>query len=307
MLFELAYPGLCLAEGLGQLMGRRRLAGTPYTYRATRCRMQRREIDLLSKVSPRWAARVALRRFEAMRPRVQGDRLTTSPKRASGVDGTLVDKRFGPHNGPCVLLLHGWNASGDMMYPLAKALAGHGAHVVVPDLPGEGANPRAILSFTEKARIIAECYSELSFEAIIGHSAGGLIAAQAMEHGAKSQRLVTVCSPLSMATLLGAYLVKTDAPIPVFDAILAHYERRERRNPHQVGAALFKSMAGRITIVHAQKDWQVKVSEGHAIADLCTTQPYVLDQCNHHTILDDLRLHDFVASTVFPAKAGSVC
>ncbi|PRY76659.1 alpha/beta hydrolase family protein [Yoonia maritima] len=307
MLFELVYPGLCLAEGLGRLAGRRRLAGTPYTYRATRCRMKRREIDLLTKVSPQLGARVALRRFEAMRPREQDGKQITTLKRAAGVDATLVEKRFGPKDGPRILLVHGWNATGDMMHPLAAALAAQGAHVIVPDLPGEGANPAAVLSFTEKARIIAVCYADLSFDAIVGHSAGGLIAAQAIEQGLKCQRLLTVCSPLSMATLLSAYLIKTAAPLPVFEAILAYYERRERRNPHQVGAALFKSIAGRITIVHAQNDWQVKVSEGHAIAGLCATQPFILDKCNHHTILDDLRLHDFVARTVMPAKAGALC
>lgn len=297
MLFELAYPGLCLAEGVAMLAGRRRLAGRPFTYRAARCQMQRREIELLVKLSPAIAARVALHRFEAARPvppPKQGSRVVAD--RPNGVDGILVERCFGLKDGPRILLLHGWNAASTMMRPLAEALAAKGARVIVPDLPGEGANPAAVLSFADKGKAIAEAYSGFSFNAVIVHSAGGLIAAEAIENGLQTTHLATVCSPLSMATLLHAYLLRTAAPTPVFDAILAHYEQREGRNPHTVGAALFAAFAGRMTVVHAQSDWQVKVSEAHAIADLCRTTPHLLEQCNHSTILNDPRLHDYLAT-----------
>ncbi|MBD3787209.1 MAG: alpha/beta fold hydrolase [Sphingomonadales bacterium] len=300
MLYELAYPGLCLAELAQRLGRRRRLSGKPFTYRAERSRLQRRELALLAGISLPAAARLALYRFEAARPRpdetvAQSRRRGGRARRRDGVDGSLVERHFGTGQGPRVLLLHGWTARSAMMWPLAQALAARGARVTVPDLPGEGDNPAAVLSFTQKARILAQSYHAQPFDIVVGHSAGGLIAAQAIEQGLCARHLVTICTPLSMATLLHAYLHRIDAPPALLDALMALYERREGRSAHLVGPPVYVAHAGCMTLVQARFDWQVRLPEAEAIAELTGVAPVVLDGCNHHSILTDSRLHDCLA------------
>ncbi|MEO0916996.1 MAG: alpha/beta fold hydrolase, partial [Pseudomonadota bacterium] len=204
---------------------------------------------------------------------------------------------------PRVLLLHGWNSESRSMWPMAQALADQGLRVIVPDLPGEGANPYAVLSFTQKAEALALAYYETGFDAVISHSAGGLIAAQAIEKGLRTAALATICSPVSMATLLHAYLKRTAAPAATYEAILMAYARREQRQAQCAGPRVFSAYAGRMKVIHAQSDWQVKVAEAHDIGALAKTSPLLLDKCNHHTILSDSRTHDSLAD--FVRKAAS--
>ncbi|QBF29663.1 hypothetical protein CFI11_00335 [Thalassococcus sp. S3] len=255
--------------------------------------MRRHEIAMVTAVSPRAGARIALRRFETARP-VNAPSPRIAPRKGSA----LAEQCFGPATGPRVLLLHGWNAHSAMMLPLARMLAAQGAHVVVPDLPGEGANPARAFSFAEKACRLAAHYEGDRFDAIIGHSAGGLIAAQAVEQGLQADSMITVCAPYSMATLLHAYLIRIAAPEPLLDAVLDLHARREDRDPKQVGPAVYAAYTGRILIVHARTDWQVKLAEAFDIASVTGATPLVLDHCNHHTILEDPRLHAAISDAV---------
>lgn len=135
MLFELAYPGLCAWALLRRATGRPTPAGPLFAFRAIRGRMRRHELSGLTALNPRWGAWLALHRFERMVPGA------ASQMRSTYETGGLAEQRFGPVDGPRVLLLHGWNARSDMMLPLALDLAARGARVILPDLPGEGRNP----------------------------------------------------------------------------------------------------------------------------------------------------------------------
>lgn len=294
MLYELAYPGLCAAAALRYITQRPRPAGPLFAFRAVRGRMRRRELALATFLHPRLGAALALARFEAAAPEQVSEA-------ASELHNGLVERRFGPGTGPRILLLHGWNAESRMMLPLAQSLAERGAHVIVPDLPGEGRNVRRVLSFAAKARAIATHYRNEPLAAIMGHSAGGLIAAQAVEAGLNPRRMVTACAPFSMATLLHAYLYRVGAPQVLYDAVLALYQRREQRQAETVGPPLYTWFGSDLLVVHARTDWQVRVAEADAI---CEANPaarrITLDRCNHHTILNDSRLFEAVAGFLIP-------
>ncbi|MCG7626761.1 alpha/beta hydrolase [Epibacterium sp. MM17-32] len=295
MLFELAYPGLCALALWRRAMRRPTPAGPMFAFRAVRGRMRRQELNALTALNPEWGAMLALHRFERMTP----DTAQEAPDALTA--GCLAERRFGPENGPRVLLLHGWNARSAMMTPLALALAASGARVILPDLPGEGCNPARPMSFSAKARILAAQYREEDIDTVIGHSAGGLIAAQVIEAGLTAARLVTICAPYSMETLLRAYLCRISAPIAVTDALLSRAARREGRAPHEIGPELFARMGSRLMVIHARRDWQVRLSEAE---DICSIAPaaraLVLDACNHHSILDDPRLFEGIVCFALP-------
>lgn len=305
MLFELAYPGLCIRESVRRLTGRS-AGGQPFTFRATKCKLRQREIRMMTTICPKAAARIALHRFERTRPKGIAT-ATFSPDRSVHA---LAEARFGKQQGVRILLVHGWNAESAMMIPLARALSSRGAHVAVPDLPGEGSNPSRRFSFAKKARVLARNYGDEVFDAVIGHSAGSLTAAQAIEAGLKAKAMVTICAPFSIATLLQAYLIRTAAPTTLFKAVLDYYTVREGQDPRHVGPGTYAGFSDRLLVVHARSDWQVKVNEAN---EICAVAPratqLILDGCNHHTILSSPRLHSATADFLMPPQpdGGALC
>ncbi|WP_293577447.1 alpha/beta fold hydrolase [Phaeobacter sp.] len=299
MLFELAYPGLCAWAVMRRIAGRPVPAGPMFAFRAIRGRMRRYELSALAALNPRWGAWLALHRFERMVPKC-----AETPAGSSG----LAERRFGPMDGPKVLLLHGWNARSDMMLPLALELAARGARVIVPDLPGEGRNPAQPMSFDAKARILAAQYRSEAIQTVVGHSAGGLIAALAVETGLHRARLITICAPYSMETLLQAYLFRIGAPETLETPLMSHIARRDGRDAARMGPELYAAMGARLLVIHARRDWQVRLSEAEAI---CAVAPaaslQVLENCNHHTIMADPGLFDAVATAVLPVKTPRPC
>ena len=81
--------------------------------------------------------------------------------------------------GPALLLLHGWGASLELMWPLAEQLANAGFRVYLPDLPGFGASeaPPSAWSVRDYADFVLEFLDrqELQQVDLGGHSFGGRI------------------------------------------------------------------------------------------------------------------------------------
>ena len=81
--------------------------------------------------------------------------------------------------GPALLLLHGWGASLELMWPLAEQLAIAGFRVYAPDLPGFGASeaPPSAWSVRDYANFVLEFLDEQELQQVDlgGHSFGGRI------------------------------------------------------------------------------------------------------------------------------------
>ena len=99
-------------------------------------------------------------------------------------------------NGPKVLLVHGWEGEvGDFSAFLPRLLeAGYG--VIALDLPAHGTSEGTTASIVACAQSVLEVQrvSE-GLHAVIGHSVGSLIAAQAAGMGLDAKRMVLLCSP----------------------------------------------------------------------------------------------------------------
>lgn len=82
--------------------------------------------------------------------------------------------------GPPLVLLHGWGASLELMWPFAEQMAAAGFRVVVPDLPGFGASdpPPAAWSVRDYADFVLAFLDQQGLKEVDlgGHSFGGRIA-----------------------------------------------------------------------------------------------------------------------------------
>ena len=280
MLYELAYPALLVGAKSRQTArrARARLGLAPaeiarLTLRPESCYrvacwwLRRTDVAILMRLAPRRAARLAVERFETTRrmaPRgaPEGGELTWL--RWRGIDVAL--RLHGPEDGPPVLALHGWNGRGAMLRGLAEALAARGYRVLLPDLPGHGASGGERYAFYDVARACAELFGPKGrFEAVIGHSAGGLIAAMALGRGLDARAFVPIGAPASLSELLRSYVEITQMP----PASLAHIERLYARlhgtAPAEMGPPLVARLPVRTLVVHERSDWQVGEANARAL------------------------------------------
>lgn len=296
MLYELASPVLHLMARSRRLIevaqGKRPLgiaSEHPHeAFRSAKTRLRRLDVRLVTTLMPLAGAWLALHRFErtsgpmqhAASP-VAGGSLVSMKK------GTLALHFAGEPQGPRLLVVHGWSANSSMILPLVQALASAGFRVVYPDLPGEGRSVSAPMSFHEKGQAIARHCAEYGpFDCVIGHSAGGLIAAIALDAGLQASKLATICAPKSLTSLLQAYLAQTDAPRRLHDDIRKVYSLLYRQSPCSIGPQTFTRLQANVLIAHAKHDWQVLVEEAHAIlASNPAATALFLDNCNHRSIL----------------------
>ena len=114
-------------------------------------------------------------------------------------DGATMHLRAGGQ-GPAVVLLHGFGATGDMWAPLAAALA-RGYTVVVPDLRGMGLSspPAAGYDKRTQAADIRAVLTHLGIEraVIVGHDIGTMVAsAYAARYPDQTEQLVVMDAPI---------------------------------------------------------------------------------------------------------------
>jgi pimeloyl-ACP methyl ester carboxylesterase len=114
---------------------------------------------------------------------------------------------WGRSGGPSVLLVHGVQASAGCWWQIADGLARRGLGVTAPDLRGHGLSPSGaryrLVDFVEDLTAL-----DGKWDAIVGHSLGGTVIAQALVDGHWSP---------STAVLLDPVL---ELPEAEFDAIL---------------------------------------------------------------------------------------
>lgn len=116
------------------------------------------------------------------------------PYRDKGYSISVVEGGRGPH----VLLVHGLGVSRASMQKLAEVMASSGYHVILPDIPGQGAterDERRKYSVDAQARFLKRLLDHKRIERafVIGNSMGGHIAVSlALLHPQKVKKLVLI-------------------------------------------------------------------------------------------------------------------
>ena len=105
--------------------------------------------------------------------------------------------------GPVVLLVHGWGGRASQMGKIAQSLADNGYKAISFDGFAHGESPGTQTTALEFAAIIRHIQQRVgSFQAIIGHSLGGMAAGIAISAGVKADRLITIGSPTSITRII---------------------------------------------------------------------------------------------------------
>ncbi len=282
MLYELAYPVLYVGAKSQQIATRtrvrlrlapRELRSVTYKpetrYRILCWYIRKLDIDLMMRLAPRHAARVAIKRFETTKrdPRAlvslpHPDRFTSHQITYQGTPVRVL--RYGPADGPKILALHGWNGKAAMLHKMCLALADAGFSVFAPDLPGHGASGGKRYAFHQLGRAVTEMFADQGeFAAVIGHSGGGLIASIALAEGLPARCHVPIGSPSSLYRLLKSYVEVSQMPARTLDYIARYYDRRYALPIAQLGAGVLTGRDVQTLVLHDSDDWMVSIENAH--------------------------------------------
>ncbi|MDQ7876740.1 alpha/beta fold hydrolase [Microbacterium sp. QXD-8] len=167
-------------------------------------------------VSPRWGAAFAMPLFGSVaKPRpVRPDDEATMWRarhrtvRIAGVDrrGVDVDAYEWGGGARTVLLSHGWNARASQFAPLVRELVAEGYRVVAFDAPAHGSSAGRRTYLVDWLDVFAALQQRYgAFDAMVGHSFGGLATLVGVAGGTDAARVVTIAAPADADLLLSQF------------------------------------------------------------------------------------------------------
>lgn len=180
----------------------------------------------------------------------------------------------GRRGAPAVLVLHGWGSRAAHMTAWIAALDAAGFRVIAIDLPGHGESGGRSLNMASAVEAVSLAETWFGpFAAVVGHSFGGAVAANAVVGSVRgiapvaAGRLVLVSAPSSMPSLFrdfGAFLnlgARTQTALADRVTTLAGRPLEEFVVADQLAGTHLP-----VLVVHAPEDKEISAQEAVALA-----------------------------------------
>jgi len=222
------------------------------------------------RVSPR--EREALERSAAFMGEARRHVLKFKGGRVAAYD--FASKSGLRRGAPTALVLHGWGSRAQHMTPVIAGLVEAGFRVVALDLPGHGESAGRRLNMASAVRAVHEADQWFGpFTAIVGHSFGGAIAANAVVGSIdgtpklRAGRLVMVSAPNSMPAIFrdfGRFLnlgTRTQTALAARVLELAGHPLEDFVVARQLAGHPLPAL-----VIHAPDDKEVPAGEAEALA-----------------------------------------
>ena len=232
-------------------------------------------------VAPALAGRLAFELFcRTPNPNKLGKRERAAVERAAGLladarkhclttrTGNVTAFEFRPQGRErlgTVLVLHGWASRTEYMKPLIESVRDAGYRVVALDLPGHGHSSGrrlTMLHALDAARVAGEWFGP--FAAIVGHSFGGAVAANAVAGTVNgiaplaAERLVLIAAPSAMPALFKDFSRLLNIGPKSYRVMAAQVERITGRPLDQfVASPDFSRHQPPTLVIHARDDREV--------------------------------------------------
>jgi pimeloyl-ACP methyl ester carboxylesterase len=141
--------------------------------------------------------------------------------------GKLVGWRWGPMDGPKVLLAHGWGGRGAQLRDFVAPLLSRGYTVLTYDAPGHGMTGGRKSSFVHMAAAMEAVLEQVGpVDAVVAHSIGGAVAGYVLARGAPATAAVLLAPPAGMAEYSHRFARVMRLPEDVRALMQSEIERR---------------------------------------------------------------------------------
>ena len=300
---------------------------------AFRWKVIRTVFGLGERVAPGLSGRAAFVLFSLTpNPRKLTERERQAVRRADGFmqgarhhrmklgSGCVMAHEFRPDGPPrgagTVLVVHGWRSRTEYMTALIEGYRRAGFRVISLDLPGHGQSQGRRLTLPigiEAVALAAQWFGP--FEAVVGHSFGGLVLVNAVTGSlpgvapVSTERLVLISAPNAISELLAGFGRMVHLGPRSFAALAARVEKISgRRLVDFDGARLLSQVAVPTLVVHAPDDREIRPADASAYADAgAHVTLHWADGLGHRRILSDAaivaRAVDFLADRQSPMKS----
>jgi hypothetical protein len=206
-----------------------------------------------------------------------------------------------------ILVLHGWRSRTDFMAEMITALVHDGWRVVGLDLPGHGQSYGRRLNVRLGVEAVTQASQWLGpFDAVIGHSFGGIVAVNAAIGGISGlepvpfAKLAIISSPNSFPELfssLGDAFGFGERARSAMGQVVEQIAGNPV--PFYVLANQVKQFKGEVLSIHATDDKEVAYKDGYAIGgagDHVTHVPF--DGLGHRRIVADRKVFETLKAFV---------
>ncbi|RUU48177.1 alpha/beta fold hydrolase [Mesorhizobium sp. M6A.T.Ca.TU.002.02.2.1] len=215
-------------------------------------------------------------------------------------NGCVMVHEFRPEPGRraagTVLVIHGWRSRTEYMRTLIEGYRDAGYKVVSLDLPGHGQSQGrrlTLVSAVEAARLTGEWFGP--FVAIVGHSFGGAVAANAVVGSVKNiaplaaERLVLIAAPSSLPAIFNDFSRMLSVGPRSQAAMADRVERIAGRPLHEfVGDRQLARTPVPTLVIHAPDDREVSADHARLYAGAGDhVRLYWADGLGHRRILAD--------------------
>jgi len=192
--------------------------------------------------------------------------------------------------GPTILLVHGWSGRASRMGTIAKIFVEHGYKVLTFDAFAHGESPGYQTSGLEFAAIIKDIYENYGpFQAIVGHSLGGMAAGLAIKNGVVAEKLITIGTPTNMQFVLDSFGEILNASDRTVNGIKNFVEELVGQSADIFSLTnIAKDFRIDGLIVHDKNDKEAPVKHAYALKDVWDrSELLITEKLGHTRILRD--------------------
>lgn len=251
---------------------------------------------ILNAVSPYFATRFAARlfltpfRYNLPKREMEMDRSSMQERvMVPSIRREIVVYHYGQGERK-VLLVHGWSGRGTQLSLIAKALKDQGFGVVSFDAPGHGKAPGKISMmpfFTQAALHLESLYGP--FDAVIGHSLGGMASLRAVKEGMDPRRLIIIGTGNSVTHITQEFIRNLRLSPEIAARMKAYLDHKFQQDLEELSGAISADAVEAPTLViHDENDIDVPVNAAHEIGNSLKNAELLITQgLGHRRILGD--------------------
>lgn len=254
---------------------------------------------ILSSISPFLASRFAAKLFftpfryklpEREKEMDQNSEQSTQKLPESGRDIVVYSYGNTPKK---VLLVHGWSGRGTQLAKIAEALLKKGYSSISFDAPAHGKAPGKMSNmkyFIESVHYLDRKYGP--FDAVIGHSLGGMSSLRAIKEGMQTKKLVIIGTANSITHITKEFTRNLKMSEKVARKMKAYFDAKFNEDmDNYSGAVSAKGLTTPCLIIHDEEDVDVHISSAYEINEAMeNSQLYTTKGLGHRRILGDTKV-----------------